>query len=67
MIISRSVGLTMRNVSDKFVEKIKTHILCAINFFFENRAIYEIMRKDTVEPGRPQMAIQCGACAFHGQ
>jgi len=25
------------------VGKIKTHILCSITFFFENRAIYEIM------------------------
>jgi len=42
----------------KIVEKIKTHILCSIKFF-ENRAIYEIMWKDTVEPGRSQMAIWC--------
>ena len=34
----------MRNVSDKFVEKIKTHILCSVIFFHpENRAVYEIM------------------------
>jgi len=26
----------------KVVEKIKTHILCSV-FFFENRAVYEIM------------------------
>jgi len=32
-IKSRSVLLRMRNVSDKFVEKIKTHILYSINFF----------------------------------
>ena len=57
----------MRNVSDKFVAKIKAHILCAINFFFEKRAVYEIMWKDTVEQDRPQMAIQCGAGALHGQ
>jgi len=29
----------------KVVEGIKTHILCSITFFFENRAIYEIMWK----------------------
>jgi len=28
----------MRNVSDIFVDKIKTYILCSIIFFFENRA-----------------------------
>jgi hypothetical protein len=41
----------------KFVEKIKTHILCSITFFFENRAVYEIMWKNIVQRGRPQMAI----------
>ena len=35
---------TMRNVSDKVVEKSKTHILCSTTFFFsENCAIYETM------------------------
>jgi len=46
----------MRNVSDKIVEKIKTHILCS-GTFFENRTFYEIMWKNTLERGRPQMAI----------
>jgi hypothetical protein len=27
----------------KVVEKIKTHILCSVTFFLENRAFYEIM------------------------
>jgi hypothetical protein len=40
----------------RFVEKIKTHILCSITFF-ENRAVYEIMWKNMVEPDRPQMTI----------
>jgi len=26
-------------------------------FFFENRAVYEIMWKNFVQPGRPQMTI----------
>jgi len=26
----------------KLVERIKTHILCSIFFFFENRDVYEI-------------------------
>ena len=26
-------------------------------FFSENRAVYEVMWKETVEPGRPQMTI----------
>jgi hypothetical protein len=32
------------------------NILCAITFF-ENRAMYEVMWKNIVEPGRPQMTI----------
>ena len=39
------------------VVKIKRHILCSI-LFSENRAVYEIMSKNTVEPDRPQMAVQ---------
>jgi len=39
----------------KVVAKIKTHILCSIIFF--NRAVYETMWKNVVEPGRPQMTI----------
>jgi hypothetical protein len=42
----------------KAVEKIKTHILCSVTFlFFENRAVYEIMWKNIVERGWPQMTI----------
>jgi len=41
----------------KVVEEIKTHILCSITFFFLNRAIYGIMWKYIVEPGRAQMTI----------
>jgi len=40
----------------KVVEKIKTHIVFN-NFFPENRAVYEIMWKNTVERGRAQMTI----------
>ena len=39
----------MRNVLDKVVEKIKTHILCSITFY-ENRAAYDIISKNVVEP-----------------
>jgi hypothetical protein len=41
----------------KVAEKIKTHILCSITFFFLNLAAYEIMLKNIVEPDRPQMTI----------
>jgi len=37
----------------KVVEKIKTHILCSVTFFFfENSAVYEKMWKNIVESGR---------------
>jgi len=32
----------MTNVSDKFVEKVKTHILCSVTFFFVKHAVYDI-------------------------
>jgi hypothetical protein len=42
----------------KAVEKIKTHISCSITSFFpQNRALYEIMWKNVVKPGKPQMTI----------
>ena len=56
-IISRSVLLRMRNVSDKrCTEPRNTHFMVN-NFFFENLAVYEIMWKNIVERGRPQMTI----------
>jgi hypothetical protein len=48
----------MKNMfQTKTVQKIKTHILCPINFFFENRAVYEIKWKNNVDWDRPQMTI----------
>jgi len=43
----------MRNISDKFVEKIKTQFISI--FFSENYAFYEIMWKNTAVPNRSQM------------
>jgi hypothetical protein len=37
------------------VEKIKEHVF--LNLSFENRAVYEIIWKNSVEPGRPQMTV----------
>ena len=48
-------------------ENIKTHILCSVTFFYENPAVYEIMSKKVVEPERPRMTIQFGACALHAR
>jgi hypothetical protein len=56
-IISRSILLRMKNISDKVVEKLETHILCSITFFFENRSVYEIMWKTFVERDRLHMIM----------
>jgi hypothetical protein len=40
----------------KVVEKIETHFVFN-KFLPENRAVYEIIWKNTVEPSRPQMII----------
>jgi len=57
MIISHSVLLRMRNVSDiNCAANQSTHVI-SNNFHSEYSAVYEIMWKNTVEPDRPQMTI----------
>ena len=41
----------------KFVDKIETNYASVTFFFFENRAIYELMWKDIVRTQRPQITI----------
>jgi len=36
---------TTTKISDKITEKIKTHILFAVTFFFENRVVYDNVEK----------------------
>jgi hypothetical protein len=57
MIISRWIILKMRNFSDKFVEKIKTHFIFYKLFFFGNRAVCEMTLKNILVLGGPQMTI----------
>ena len=33
------------------------HILCSVTIFFDYRAVYDIMWKNIVQRGRPQMTI----------
>jgi hypothetical protein len=48
----------MRNVSDKSCrENENTHLVLNSFLFFANLSYCEVMWKNTVEPGRPQMAI----------
>ena len=54
MIISLSVVLRMKNVTEKVVERITTYISCWIPPPPENRAVYENMWKNMVQPDRPQ-------------
>jgi hypothetical protein len=42
-IISRSVLLRMRNVSEIKREEIKTQVSCSTNCLLENRTVYETM------------------------
>jgi hypothetical protein len=57
LIISRYFLLRMRNVSDKIcAENQNTHIMYN-NVFFENRAVYEKMWKNIVDPSKPQITI----------
>ena len=65
MIISGSVLPRMINVADKSCGENKTHVLCSVTFFSENRAVYERMWENMVERGRPEIAIRYGACAFY--
>jgi len=45
----------MKNVSDKrYRENQNTH-LCSVFFFSENPTVYEIMCRNIVEQGRPQV------------
>jgi hypothetical protein len=53
----------MRNVPDKScTENQNTHFVSS-NFFFENRAVCEIMWENIVDRGRPQY----NACALHAR
>ena len=57
LIISRSVLLRMKNVSDKNCrENQNTHFVFS-NLFSKNRPLYEIMCKNIVEPDRLHMTI----------
>jgi len=56
MTKSRPAILRLRNVLDKFVEKIKTYILCSTTFP-ENRDFYEVVWKTILEQDRPYMTI----------
>jgi hypothetical protein len=53
--VCRSVLLRLRNSSDKICRKNHTHTL----YFSENRAVYDIMWKNIVQPDWPQITFWC--------
>jgi hypothetical protein len=55
----------MRNVLHKCRENQNTHFMISYFFFFENRAVYEIMSKGVVEPQVPQITSQYCAYELH--
>jgi len=58
MVTSRSVFLILRNVSyESCGENNNTHFTSSNFFFFEIRAVYEIIWKSFVDLGRPQITI----------
>jgi hypothetical protein len=47
----------MRNISEKNVDRIKTHVLYSLIVLHVNRVVYEIMCENTVQPYRPQTIL----------
>jgi hypothetical protein len=64
MILSRSIILRLRNVADKYYITNQNILLCSVFYFFENRAVYEIMWKNIVEPDGPQITTWRVRIAF---
>jgi hypothetical protein len=63
-ITPQKILLRMRNVSDKFVEKIKTHILCSITFFPRIVRLWDNVEKYGTA-GQATDDNITGACALH--
>jgi len=57
--MSRSFLLRIRNVSDKSCRENQNTNYGFSKFSKKNRAFYQIMWKNTVERGRPQVTIWC--------
>jgi hypothetical protein len=58
LIIYRSVLPIMKKVSGESCSGNQDTNFVFINFFLENRAVYEVMWKNTVQSDRPQMTIR---------
>ena len=58
MTVSRVILLKIRNASEKSVEKIRTHILRSVTFFFRKSCCLLDNSENTVQSDRPQMTIR---------
>jgi hypothetical protein len=65
MIVSRSVLLSVKTVSDKSCRKNQNTSFMFNMFFFFNHAACYIVLKNTVDPDRPQTAAKHGARTLH--
>jgi hypothetical protein len=54
----------MRKFPETFVQKSKRHNLLSANVS-TNRGAYDIIQKKMIQPDKPQMTMQYGACALH--
>jgi len=61
-IVPHSILLTIRNITDKFIGKVKAQFMLS-DWFTENGAVYNITWKNLVEPGKPQY----GACTLRAE
>jgi hypothetical protein len=62
MTISRWIIRRMRNVSNKNCRENQNAHFIFSNFFPENRAVYEVISRNVVEPERPQTIWRRVAC-----
>jgi hypothetical protein len=65
MTISRYILLRMRNVLEKKVQRKSKHTFYIQYLFSKNRAVYEIISKNMVEPEGPQMTSEHSAYELH--
>ena len=62
--VSGSVFLGCKIFHTEVVEKIKTHVVCSVRFFFGYLTAYEIICKSILLPDGSQMTIWHCACAL---
>jgi hypothetical protein len=65
-VVYKKIVQNLKWFREKFVQKIKKHILCSTIFFSpENPVVYGVKWKNMVELETPKLPMQYGACALH--